>query len=101
MTPVAVAKELQRCSVAVLALAAEGHLQGHDCAAGLRLLPASVAAFKSHYRSLAGVAREPGTSSPRLLRRAHAAGIALLNASRGEGRHPQPFVRAEDVELLG
>ena len=100
MTPAAVAKELQCCSMAVLALAAEGHLQGHDCAAGLRLSPASVADFKSRYRSLAGMARERGTSSPRLLRRVHTAKIALLNASRGEGRHPQPFIRVEDVELL-
>jgi len=101
LTPAEVARLIGCDSLVVPGLVIAGHLEGTKHAAGLRVDADSVRQFKTRYRPLVSVAKERGTSSVALARKALAAGTVLMLVDRAGGKgRPQPFVRLEDVEAL-
>jgi hypothetical protein len=101
LTPTEASKLIDCDGLVIPGLVAAGYLEGARHAAGWRISADSVARFKEQYRPLVSVAKERGTSSRALARKALAAGIELMSIARPGGKGlSQPFIRLVDIKAL-
>jgi hypothetical protein len=100
LTPTEVATILQCSHVAAVSLFLEGHVAGvRSGARNVRLHAEAVASFHARYRSIAGMAKQHGTSSNKLRAAAERHNIELLTVAGNKGC-AQSFVRREDEAAL-